>query len=212
MTEDLIGRLSRDLRPVRRRAVALRLVLALCVGAAAALVVVALGLGLRPDLVQAAGGRMFWMKLAYPLAFVGLGFWCEERLARPGGKAGRRLPWLMAPLAMVTAMALEQSAQAPPLRLNDLLMGRSAMVCPWLILLTALPTFAALIWALRGLAPTQPRLAGAMAGLTAGGAGAAIYALHCTEPGAPFLAIWYTLGIISPGVLGALAGPRLLRW
>jgi hypothetical protein len=29
---------------------------------------------------------------------------------------------------------------------------------------------------------------------------------------APFLAIWYLLGMLIPTALGALLGPRLLRW
>ena len=38
------------------------------------------------------------------------------------------------------------------------------------------------------------------------------YALACTEPAAPFIAVWYTLGIALCGVLGAALGPKLLRW
>ena len=66
--------------------------------------------------------------------------------------------------------------------------------------------------ALRGLAPTQLRLAGLAAGLLAGGVGAIGYALSCTEVGLPFVATWYSLGIALTGALGALLGPRLLRW
>jgi hypothetical protein len=69
-----------------------------------------------------------------------------------------------------------------------------------------------LIGAIRGLAPVRLRLAGAAAGLTAGGLAAAIYSLHCPESAAPFVAIWYTLGILLPAAVGAVAGPRLLRW
>jgi hypothetical protein len=65
---------------------------------------------------------------------------------------------------------------------------------------------------LRGLAPTRPALAGAAAGALAGGVGGAVYALHCMELAAPFLAVWYVAGIVLPVVLGALLGPRLLRW
>jgi hypothetical protein len=46
----------------------------------------------------------------------------------------------------------------------------------------------------------------------AGGAGAAVYALHCPELQAPFLAVWYVLGMAIPVAAGALLGPRLLRW
>src|SRR5690606_10056653 len=55
-------------------------------------------------------------------------------------------------------------------------------------------------------------VAGAAAGVLAGGAGAFAYAFHCPELAAPFLAVWYVLGMAMPVVAGALIGPRLLRW
>ncbi|WP_436295950.1 MULTISPECIES: NrsF family protein [unclassified Variovorax] len=46
----------------------------------------------------------------------------------------------------------------------------------------------------------------------AGGAGAAVYALHCPELAASFLAIWYVAGMTLPVLAGAAIGHRLLRW
>ncbi len=62
------------------------------------------------------------------------------------------------------------------------------------------------------LAPTRPALAGAAAGLAAGALGAFIYAFHCDESAAAFVALWYTFGIVSVGAIGAVAGRVLLRW
>ena len=42
--------------------------------------------------------------------------------------------------------------------------------------------------------------------------GALVYTLHCPEMEAPFLAVWYLLGMLIPAAAGALLGPRLLRW
>ena len=42
--------------------------------------------------------------------------------------------------------------------------------------------------------------------------GALAYTLHCPELAAPFLAIWYVLGMLIPTAFGAWLGPRLLRW
>jgi hypothetical protein len=81
-----------------------------------------------------------------------------------------------------------------------------------LIALLSLPILAALFIALRSLAPTRLRAAGAAAGALAGGVAAAAYALHCNEMALPFLAIWYVLGMAVPAVLGALLAPRWLRW
>jgi len=93
-----------------------------------------------------------------------------------------------------------------------LVLGHSSRVCAYLVTVTALPTLAAIFWALRQLAPTRLALAGAGAGLFAGAVGAFVYSFHCTEGAAPFIAIWYTLGIAVVTALGAALGPRLLRW
>ena len=76
----------------------------------------------------------------------------------------------------------------------------------------SLPLFASTLWALKGLAPTRLALAGASAGLLSGALGALVYSLHCPESAAPFLAVWYVLGIAIPTLAGALLGPRVLRW
>ena len=75
-----------------------------------------------------------------------------------------------------------------------------------------MPVFAAIVWAMRGFAPTHLRRAGAAVGFAAGAIGALAYTLHCPELNAPFLGIWYVAGILIPTVVGAVVGPRLLRW
>jgi hypothetical protein len=212
MTDEFLDRLSRDLRPIGKDVVVRRLAVSLAVGGVVAFLGVAGVLGLRPDMARAALSSTFWMKLAYTGGFAALAFWCVERLSRPAGDVSRRLPWLMLPLGAIGVLAAWRFLSAPPPLREALVMGSSAAVCPWFILITAIPLFVALVWALRGLAPTRLGLAGALAGLAAGGAGAAVYSLHCPESGAPFIAIWYSLGMVLPGALGALLGPRLLRW
>jgi hypothetical protein len=39
-----------------------------------------------------------------------------------------------------------------------------------------------------------------------------VYSLHCREMGVPFLGTSYLLGILLPAAIGAIIGPRLLRW
>jgi hypothetical protein len=212
MTEDLIVRLSRDLRPARKGVVARRLAVALAAGLVVSLVGISLSLGLRPDFPHAMASRMFWMKLAYAGAYAAVGVLCVERLARPAGAAASRLRWLAAPAIGIALAATLQLAQAPTAQVRHLVMGHSAMICPWVIAATSAPLLITLVWAVRGLAPTRLRLAGALVGLTAGGFGALIYCLHCPEVGAPFVAIWYSLGMLIPCAIGALVGPRLLRW
>lgn len=173
---------------------------------------VVLTLGLRPDLDQATQTAMFWTKLAYPLTLGGVAIWALERLSRPLTPAGRRVVWLVAPVALVLALCVGQLEQAPTARRLPLLMGGTAAVCPWRILVFSTPPFLALVWAVRGLAPTSIRFTGAILGVCAGGFGAAAYALSCTETTAPFLATWYSLGIIGVAAIGSLSAPWALRW
>jgi len=91
-------------------------------------------------------------------------------------------------------------------------MGDTAAVCPWRILAFSAPPFLALVSAVRGLAPTSPRVAGSVVGVCAGGLGAAAYALACPEAAAPFLATWYSLSIVGAALIGCLAAPWALRW
>jgi hypothetical protein len=39
-----------------------------------------------------------------------------------------------------------------------------------------------------------------------------VYALHCPEVEAPFLAVWYVGGMALPVLAGAALAHRLLRW
>jgi hypothetical protein len=171
-----------------------------------------IGLGPRPDLPQAAAPPMFWVKAGYAFVLAAIGLWAAARAARPASAAERCLLWLLAPLAAAAILAALQLATAPPPMRGPLVMGGSATICPWLIVLLSIAPFGGLVWAMRGLAPTRLTLAGAAAGLAAGSAGAFVYAMHCTESGAPFLALWYTLGVVIVGLAGAGLGSRLLRW
>ena len=212
MSDDLLDRLSGALRPTPAGLVPQRLLLGLAAGGMVSLALTLAMLGPRPDLALAATKPMFWVKLAYALALAGVALWAGERLTRPGGLAGRRLPWIAAPILAIVALALWRLLDAPPAARMGLVMGHSARLCPWYILAASLPPFAGLLWAARGLAPTRLRLAGLALGLAAGGIGASAYAVHCDEMAAPFLAAWYSLGIGAAGVVGWLTGSRLMRW
>jgi hypothetical protein len=65
---------------------------------------------------------------------------------------------------------------------------------------------------IRALAPTRLRLAGLSAGLLAGAIGCLAFSLRCDRIGVPSWSEWYVLGIFIPAALGALIGPKALRW
>ena len=212
MTDDLIARLSADLQPVAPRALERRLGLALLLGLAGTILIGPLVLDLiigRP-FGGAWGDPMFWGKLAYTIGLGALGLVAVPALSRPD----RRLIWpLLAAVglflvALVTGSAMWMRADwAMPM-----LMGNTAMVCPWLITLTGLPILVLLLQAMRGLAPRSPTLAGLCAGLVAGGLGAWAYAFYCGETGMIYMAVWYSLGMAMTALLGAVIGKFTLRW
>lgn len=210
-TDDLIARLSSGLAPTPRHAVMRVLMLWLAGGLVLSALAMLAWLGPRPDLMSAMGRFHFWMKFLYTLALAAIGLWLVERAARPGATLRAPLRLLAVPVLAMLLLALAALA-APGADMPALTMGQSWTVCGRNIVLVALPLLAGSFLALRRLAPTRLALAGAAAGLLAGSAGAFVYAFHCTESGAPFVAIWYSLGIAAVALIGAILGPRLLRW
>jgi hypothetical protein len=211
-TADLIDRLARDLVPVRRNAVPRRLAIGIGAGVAISAIVMLLWLGPRPDLGAAVGTAPFWMKFAYTLAASIAAFAAGERLVRPAADARGATIAGLAIVAAIATVAILQLAGAAPASWPALVLGGSASLCPWRIVVLALPVLVGAFWAMRGLAPTRLRLAGLSAGLVAGACGAFVYAFFCTETAAPFVAIWYTMGILATGLVGMLLGRPLLRW
>lgn len=210
--EQLIRALLKDHRPVSRTAFALRLWASTGVGLTAAIGLSVAYIGLRPDIVPALATFPFWMKWVY-VALLGLGALLGiHAAARPD--AGK-LPWLWliaVPVAGMAALAIVQAWRAPPGAWSMLWMGQSWDSCPLTIAALSVPIFACLTFAFRKFAPVRLRLAGFLAGLASGGLSAFAYALHCPETSAVFVAIWYSAGVAIPAIVGALVGPRLLRW
>ena len=211
-TDDLVKLLAAGVAPVPAGAAGRRIAVAMGWGVAGAALLLVFALGIRSDLAQAAGEWMFWLKPAFTACLALAGVVAAERLARPGMRLGRVWAALATPVLLLWLMAAVVLAGAAPAERADLIFGDTWQECPFNIAFISLPLFAAALWALRGLAPTRLALAGASAGLLAGAVGALVYALHCPESAAPFLAIWYVLGIAIPTLAGAVLGPRALRW
>jgi hypothetical protein len=210
-TAELIRTLAADTPPVRRAAIAPWLLAAGLAGASLSLVLLALWLGFRP-LHAAAQAPSFWMKAGYTLALALAALIATARLGRPGGRLGAALALAGVAVAVLAMMAMHETMHAAPAAMPALWLGQTWAICPVRILILSLPAFALALWALRRGAPTRLALAGAMAGLFAGGAGATVYGLYCQEHTAAFVVVWYTLGVGAVAALGALVGPRALRW
>lgn len=211
-TDDLIVRLSADVTPVRRRAVGRRLAIGSAVGVIVSAFYVVAMMGVRPDLMIAMHGFPFWMKWGYTISLSVASLVVTAQLARPDSDRLRWL-WLMAiPVLLLAGTGAMELIHTPPGEWLAMWLGQSWMVCPWRVLALAMPIFVGLLWSFRKLAPTRLRAAGAAAGLAAGAFAATIYCLHCPEVSAIFVLTWYSLGILLAASLGALVGPRLMRW
>ncbi|MEO7814543.1 MAG: DUF1109 domain-containing protein [Sphingomicrobium sp.] len=211
-TETLIASLSSDLRPVARGAVGWRLAAGVALGMLAATLILSLTLGFRPDLWLAMQGPTFWMKWGYSVSLAAAAVYLSSRLARPEPGRLRGL-WLLAlPVLTLAGIGIVELARTPRGEWLAMWLGKTWMVCPWLVLALSAPIFVGLLWSFRKLAPTRLRAAGAAAGLSAGAFAATIYCLHCPEVSAIFVLTWYSLGILLAAAIGALVGPRLMRW
>jgi hypothetical protein len=211
-TNDLIDMLATGAVAVAPYATRRRYAAALAWGMSGAVVLMLLVLGVRPDLAYAATLPLFWFKVAFVLSLTAPGLLISGRLARPGLPLGRLPALAAAPVLIVWIVAAVTLRNAAPDQRAPLLLGETWNSCPFLIAMLSVPVFVAVMWAIKGLAPTRLRLAGAAAGLLSGSLAALVYCLHCPEIEAPFVGIWYLLGMSIPTLAGGLLGPRLLRW
>lgn len=212
MTDELIDRLSDNLRPVARNAMSRLLLGAVVISGVVAVSAMNMWLGMRPDMDTAPMTMIFWSKFIYTLGIALLGGAATTVLARPDGRT--RWPWMAATglLAVVLVLGALQLTRAEQGEMMPLVLGGTAQICPWRIVVLSLPILLGSLLALRRFAPRSPTLAGFAAGIMSGGAGAWIYSFACDENGMMFLALFYSLGILLVGALGALMGRFALRW
>ena len=212
-TDRLIDVLSANLEPVKRGQLGKALALAMVVGGVAAFGLMLMTVGPRSDFNSTAHLEWTAAKLFFALSIICTGAPFLIRAIRPGRENETRWAFLFFPLASAIALTvvillLGRDAWGAPLGASEL----SSVRCIFCVPFFAVIPFAALIWALRQGAPTRLTLCGAIAGIVAGGLGAAAYALACKSDTVPFIAIWYSGAIALCGLIGARLGPRVLRW
>lgn len=210
-TQDLIGLLAHDpmpaAPPVHRQL--LRPVLGS--GLACGLMVAAF-FGINPQLRAMLVHPAFVTKMLWLASVVGFSCYGLLRLSRPGVSVGHTFWGLGLSMLAMASLGVGQSMQANPGSRLALWVGESWLSCSVSILALSLPVLGALLWALRQMAPTRPRLTGMAAGAMAGGIAASLYSLHCTETTFGFFAAWYGGGLLLVSGVGALLGEKLLRW
>jgi hypothetical protein len=212
-TDDLVNILSTNLDPVDWRSVSRRLLGAAAVGAFAALAGMMLSFGPRTDISDFRAWSFLAVKLAFAGVLVAISLACLVRVARPGGEQRASLALVILPFAAALVVLVVALVLAPPSAWQAMIFGQHWLLCIGCIPLNAIFPFAAIIFAMRRFAsPTNLARAGALVGLAAGGISAVVYALHCPDDSLAFITLWYGLTIALCTVVGALLGPRLLRW
>ncbi len=211
-TDDLITMLASGPDVAASKVPVGRFLMLVALGIVASTVIMLTTLGLRPNMAEFTMLPAFWIKMAFVIALAGAGWMTVVRLSSPGVRT-TMLPLLIAaPVVMIWIAATATLMSAAPQERATLFWGDTWHYCSSLIAILSLPIFAAILKVMRSLAPTRLHLAGAGAGFAAGAIATLVYSFHCPEIEAPFIGFWYVLGILVPTGIGALIGPRVLRW
>jgi len=210
-TDDLINALGADAGRPALSLGGIWMIAALSAVIIAGLVFMA-ALGPRPDIAAAAGTVRFPFKFVVTGLLAGTALVALLALSRPETVSRTRLAALAAaPLALAIAVGLELAA-VPEAEWMTRLVGTNMMDCLAAIPSIGLGPLALFTLALRNAAPSRPLLAGAVAGLAAGGIAATFYASHCTDDSPLFVATWYTVAVAVLTIAGAVAGRTFARW
>ncbi|MBB2926368.1 DUF1109 domain-containing protein [Paraburkholderia silvatlantica] len=211
-TRDLVSQLASEASPVEHDAVPRLLNRALIRGLAGSAALLVALYGVRSDMPELILTTMFWVRLAFPLAVVATAMKLAERLGRPGAPIKLASFAVALPIATMLFSAGSILLATPPGYRLQLMLGTTWRTTTASIVLLSLPSLAAMMLAMKQLAPTHLALAGAGSGLLAGAQGLLVYSLYCSEMAIPFWGVWYVLAIIVTTAVGAVIAPRCLRW
>lgn len=210
-TDDLIETLVKDrssasLRP--RAAVAWAVV----AGALIAGVIFVIAMSHRPDIVQAAGTYRVLFKFVFAVTLAASAIGLVLQIFRPEAVPGRWLWFIALAPGMLVAAAIAELLVTPSSTWMPRIIGISPLFCFSAICLLSVGPLLSFLAALRSGAPSNPGLAGSLAGLASGGIGAAVFVIHCPNDSPLFVIVWYSLAIGLVTLVGYLAGRRWLSW
>ena len=211
-TDQLIESLAAELKPIDRTRISRALLSALMIGAIAVLFFMFAVFGSIPNLVERPHPDVFLTKLLFGIGVATTAAIFLPKLARPRAHAQNLPALIFVPFVAIVAAAVSTLASVPVTAWSDMVFEEHSVRCLFAIPLLAILPFTALVSALRLGAPTDLSFAGAIAGLVAGGLGAATCALPCVDLWIPAIAIWYGVPIGVCAIVGAKLGPWLLRW
>jgi hypothetical protein len=186
--------------------------IAAAIGTGLAVLLFFVAIGFRPDIESAIRIWRFLLKFAITLPLAVAATVATLKLGRPGAALQRlRRALMFSPLLLLIAAASELFV-LPKSDWMIRLVGSNAERCMTLIPFLAICPLVSLLIALKHAAPTNPALAGATAGLAAGGIAATLYAASCFDDSPLFVVTWYPLATGIVVLAGYFWGRRFLAW
>ena len=170
------------------------------------------GASVRPDYFELVTNSAVALKQLIPLVILLTGAPIIIMLMRPETRLSANIVPLVAALSILPIMMVWTLAPLTSEARFSLIQGGGYIQCLLSISALSVGLIAAQIAVLRNGAVTKPAAAGAIAGAAAGAISAIIYAFICTEDSPAFYGLWYTVGILFAGAIGATAGKLFLKW
>lgn len=211
-TDELIETLGVTVERVDGRSFRNAFIVALVFGAALAVCVMQAVLGISPSALRESQWRLLVVIATFLVGVVVAGSRYLLRASYPGMSMRGPNALIVALIAALLCAGVAGLLAVDPAARSTMIFGPMWTVCLACIPLFSIGPFIALVWILRKGAPTKLRSTGAVAGLVAGAIGAGACALHQPGSSLPFVSLWYAIPIMLCALLGALLGPRVLRW
>ncbi|KAF1050397.1 MAG: putative anti-sigma-F factor NrsF [Burkholderia gladioli] len=211
-TDDLIELIATGLAPANRSPIPRHFGVTLPLGFAGALLLTWIVFGWRHDLALAAHAALFWIKLAFPLAIAVAACLLVQRLGRPGARGVYRWWLLAAPFAAVWIGAASVLIAAAPDARLPMLLGQSWRSCPFISCCCRCRASSPCSGPCAGSPPPGQGWPAPCPGCWQARSRRSPTAAYCPEMSPAFWGVWYVAGLLLPAAIGALAGPRLLRW
>lgn len=211
-TDELIETLGVTVERVDGRSFRNAFIVALVFGTALAVCVMQAVLGISPSALRESQWWLLIVIAAFVVGLVVAGSRYLLRSAYPGMSMRGPSALMVTLIAAFLCAGVAVLLAADPAARSTMIFGPMWTVCLACIPLFSIGPFIALVWVLRKGAPTKLRSTGAVAGLVAGAISAGACALHQPGSSLPFVSLWYAIPIMLCALLGALLGPRVLRW
>ncbi len=168
--------------------------------------------GIRPDMAQVISEPLVLIKQLIPALIAIPCLWLLKQSRHPETSLEGRLRWGLIPAAIAIALVTTTLYILPANAWLTTIVGTTLIACLFSIPALGAPILIGMLWVLKQGAPSDPKTAGAIAGIAAGCLSTIVYALHCYEDSPAFYGIWYTASILMTGLIGQRLGPRFLNW